>query len=206
MNIKYYSTSKNPLRAIIALHGWTGNVNSMKPVAKTLSLKETKWLIPEAPYLASGKGFSWFEGNDEVGWKCEESFEILKNIIKTLREEGFTYNQIFIIGFSQGACLSMEYIIRQKFSLGGILPISGFLKYKNRAKTDFEKESSKTPILFLHGDLDKIVYPKESNFSFKIFKELGYKVKLEIFSGGHKIPLQARPIIQKFILEQLLFI
>ena len=35
---------------------------------------------------------------------------------------------MYLLGFSQGACLAMEFMIRQEFSLGGIIPISGFIK------------------------------------------------------------------------------
>ena len=199
MNFKSYLTSEYPSRAIIALHGWTGDISSMEPFTKVLKLKDTKWIVPEAPYLATGNGFSWFEGNDSIGWKYDESFRILTTIINNLKDDGFNKNNIFIIGFSQGACLSMEYLIRQKFSLGGIIPIAGFIKYKKRVKAESTQSSKKNPILLLHGKSDKIVDPKESNQSYKILKELGYVPKLELFAGGHKIPIQAQAIIQDFI-------
>ena len=60
MKIKSFSTSENVSRAIIALHGWTGNIHSMEPVTKMLNMKNTKWILPEAPYKSSKSGFSWF--------------------------------------------------------------------------------------------------------------------------------------------------
>ena len=60
MKLQTFSTSNNPIRTVIALHGWTGDINSMVPVAKMLKLKDTKWIIPEAPYKSEKKGYSWY--------------------------------------------------------------------------------------------------------------------------------------------------
>ena len=76
------------------------------------------------------------DGNEETGWKYQKSFNILTDVVQDLNNEGFTNSDIFIISFSQGACLAMEFMIRQSFSLGGIIPIAGFIRYKKRVKQD----------------------------------------------------------------------
>ena len=106
----------------------------MEPVGKAMSLKDTKWILPQAPYTAGPGGFSWFDGNEETGWRYQDSFHILTDLIQDLNNEGFSSSDIFIISFSQGACLTMEFMIRQPFSLGGIIPIAGFIRYKKRVK------------------------------------------------------------------------
>ena len=199
MKIKSFSTSENVSRAIIALHGWTGNINSMVPVTKMLKMNDTKWVIPEAPFKSSKTGFSWFNEVENNSWYYLESFNFLSKIILSLQEEGFQNSQIFIIGFSQGACISIELMIRQKFSIGGIIPISGFIKFKKKAEIDATNESKKTSILLLHGTNDKIIDCTESKEAFKTLRAIGYPTFIELFSTGHKIPIQARDRIQKFI-------
>ena len=199
MKIKSFSTSENVSRAIIALHGWTGNINSMVPVTKMLKINDTKWVIPEAPFKSSKTGFSWFNEVENNSWHYLESFNFLSKIILSLQEEGFQNSQIFIIGFSQGACISIELMIRQKFSIGGIIPISGFIKFKKKVEMDATNESKKTPILLLHGTNDKIIDCTESKEAFKTLRAIGYPTFIELFSTAHKIPIQARDRIQKFI-------
>ena len=199
MVLKTFSTSKTPNRAVIAIHGWTGDSSSMEPVGKMLSLKDTKWILPQAPYTAGLGGFSWFDGDEEMGWKYQESFHILTDLIQSLNNQGFPNSDIFIISFSQGACLAMEFMIRQSFSLGGIIPIAGFIRYKKRVKQDATDASRNTPVLLLHGEKDKIILLEQSRISLKIFKDAGYKADLHIFSSGHKIPLQAITSIKNFI-------
>jgi len=199
MKIKSFSTSENVSRAIIALHGWTGNIHSMEPVTKMLKMKNTKWILPEAPYKSSKSGFSWFNKIKKNNWYYLKSFNFLSKIIISLKEEGFQNSQIFMLGFSQGACISIEFMIRQKFSIGGIIPISGFIRFKKKVEIDATMESKKTSILLLHGENDKIIDCTESKEALKTLRDIGYPTFIELFSTGHKIPIQARARIQKFI-------
>ena len=193
---------KTNKRAIIAIHGWTGNVKSLNSLSKQWQFSETNWIFIEGPYKAKPKGFSWFNGNSQDGWEYEKSFDILNHTIQKLIEDGYQPKHIYMLGFSQGACLAMEFMIKKKFSIGGIIPISGFIKNKN----DFEKPknilSVDTKILLLHGDKDKIVNPQESKFAFKRFRNYGYKTDLYFFKGGHKIPLKAKKLIQEKIFNE----
>jgi len=48
-------TSKSldqPNKAIIGLHGWTGDEHDFEPVAKMFHIDEAKWFLPRAPYHA----------------------------------------------------------------------------------------------------------------------------------------------------------
>ena len=56
-----------------------------------------------------------------------------------------------MLGFSQGACLAMEFIIKQEFSIGGIIPISGFIKNKSYFKKEEDILSKDTAVLLIHG-------------------------------------------------------
>ena len=200
MILDTFSTSDSPRKTVIAIHGWTGDVSSMEPVAKSLRLPDTKWVFPQAPYKSDKSGYTWFDGNDETGWKYKDSFIIINSLIQDLVDQGFKYDEIFLLGFSQGACLAMEWIIRQSFSVGGAIPIAGFIKYIDRFKIDATLESKGTQVLLIHGDKDEIIHPEESKKALKLFQSLDYQANLHILSAGHKIPLSANNLIQQFIL------
>ena len=44
-----------------------------------------------------------------------------------------------------------------------------------------------------------MVLPVESKIALKLFSDAGYEVKLETLSVGHKIPIQAKSLIENFI-------
>ncbi len=46
---------------IIALHGWKGNLESMKIIKKAFDLKNTEWLFLQAPHRVNDKEFSWYK-------------------------------------------------------------------------------------------------------------------------------------------------
>jgi len=190
------------MKALIAMHGWKGNRSSMKPIAKAFNIEKIQWIFLEAPYTFSKNKFSWFDGNDEVGWKYQESFDLLSDTIVKLNENGFSNSNIFLLGFSQGACLIMEYMIRQQFSLGGIIPIAGFIGQKERFKTDIMSGNRDTSVLLIHGDNDEVILPEESKIAYEIFSEAGFKTKFYSTSTGHKIPLQAKGLIEDLLLKE----
>ena len=195
------SDSNNPTKAIIALHGWTGDEFVFEPVAKMLKIDSAKWFFPRAPYKAEKKeGNSWFGGNDEKGWHYNKTMNGLDNLVNKIIKSGFIAENIFIIGFSQGACLAMEYAMRMSFSIGGIIPIAGFIKFKNQLVAEINTASLSTKALILHGTKDEIVPIKESQESFKLLKKLGYDVELKSYVAGHKIPIGTREFIKDFIL------
>ena len=193
---------KNNLRvAIIAIHGWKGNRSSMEHVANALNMKYAQWTFIQGPYVVNDNEYSWFNGNKNEGWRYQESFDLLHQAILNLNRNGFPNSKIFLLGFSQGACLAMEFIIRQEFSLGGIIPIAGFIGKKDRFKNDLADGASNTPVLLIHGSRDEMVLPTESEIAFELFSNAGFNVQLQTPSVGHKIPLQTKGIIEKFILE-----
>ena len=199
MIVRSFSNSESPRNVLIALHGWTGNISSMEPVANAWGIDDVKWILVQAPYIATDGGFTWFDGNEDIGWKYQDSFDILSKLISELNDQGFPNHAIYILGFSQGACLSMEFMIRQRFSLGGIIPIAGFIRYKERFKQDVLNESRNTRVLLLHGDKDEVILPEQSQMSFELFKGEGFETQLHILAARHKVPLQAKNLIENFI-------
>ena len=201
--VKNISASKNNNSnvAVIAIHGWKGNLSSMEHVANSLNIRYARWIFIQGPYAAGDNKYSWFEGNEKEGWKYQESFDLLHETILDLNKDGFPKSKVFLLGFSQGACLAMEFIIRQEFSIGGIIPIAGFIVRKNKFKKDIVKGSQDTPVLLIHGSKDKRVLPAESKIALKLFSDAGFEVRLQTQSVGHKIPLQTKGIIEEFILK-----
>ena len=196
-----FSKSNNSKVAIIAIHGWKGNLSSMEHVANALNIKYARWIFIQGPYIFGDNKYSWFERNERDGWKYQKSFDLLHETILDLNKDGFSKSKIFLLGFSQGACLAMEFIIRQEFSIGGIIPIAGFIVKKDKFKKDIVNGSQDTPVLLIHGSKDEMVLPVESKIAFKLFSDLGFEVQLQTPSVGHKIPLQTKGIIEEFIFK-----
>ena len=201
-----FSSSDQPTKAIIGLHGWTGDEHVFEPVAKMMNIDDAQWYFPRAPYKAdSRKGYSWFSGTDETGWDIEKTRVGIHQLLADIRSEGFSPKNIFLIGFSQGASLAMEIALRLPFAIGGIVPIAGFIKYRDTLSNEATKESKATPVLLLHGSQDEIIHVIASEKAHDFFKERGNPVYFKRYDGGHKIPKRTGPIIKSFISDSFNF-
>ena len=202
-----FSSSDQPTKAIIGLHGWTGDEHVFEPVAKMMNIDDAQWFFPRAPYKAdSGKGYSWFSGTDETGWDIEKTRVGIHQLLADVRSNGFSPKNIFLIGFSQGASLAMEIALRLPFAIGGIVPIAGFIKFRDTLSNEATKESKATPVLLLHGNQDEIIHVIASEKAHDFFKERGNPVYFKRYDGGHKIPNRTGPIVKSFILDSFNFL
>jgi phospholipase/carboxylesterase len=201
-----FSSSDQPTKAIIGLHGWTGDEHVFEPVAKMMNIDDAQWFFPRAPYKAdSRKGYSWFSGTDETGWDIEKTRVGIHQLLADIRSEGFSPKNIFLIGFSQGASLAMEIALRLPFAIGGIVPIAGFIKFRDTLSNEATKESKATPVLLLHGSQDEIIHVIASEKAHDFFKERGNPVYFKRYDGGHKIPKRTGPIVKSFISDSFNF-
>ncbi|MBE60688.1 MAG: hypothetical protein CMG40_05505 [Candidatus Marinimicrobia bacterium] len=202
-----FSSSDQPTKALIGLHGWTGDEHVFEPVAKMMNIDDAQWFFPRAPYKAdSGKGYSWFSGTDETGWDIEKTRIGIHQLLADVRSNGFSPKNIFLIGFSQGASLAMEIALRLPFAIGGIVPIAGFIKFRDTLSNEATKESKATPVLLLHGNQDEIIHVIASEKAHDFFKERGNPVYFKRYDGGHKIPKRTGPIVKSFILDSFNFL
>ncbi len=202
-----FSSSDQPTKALIGLHGWTGDEHVFEPVAKMMNIDDAQWFFPRAPYKAdSGKGYSWFSGTDETGWDIEKTRVGIHQLLADIRSEGFSPKNIFLIGFSQGASLAMEIALRLPFAIGGIVPIAGFIKFRDTLSNEATKESKATPVLLLHGSQDEIIHVIASEKAHDFFKERGNPVYFKRYDGGHKIPKRTGPIVKNFISDSFNFL
>ena len=201
------STIDNPKKAIIGLHGWTGNEDSFEPVSKMINLDNVKWYFPRAPYKSGvGKGYSWFSGSDEKGWDVDKTWKGMHDLLAIIQSDGFKPNEIYLMGFSQGACLAIEFALRLPYAIGGIIPIAGFIKFKEKLLEDRTEESKGTPILLLHGRQDEIIPLTASETAYNILSKLEHPLYFEAYDATHKIPLDIAPMIKDFISDSINFI
>ena len=200
MILNYFQESDKIDSAIIGLHGWTGTEYSMVPVAKSMKVPNAKWYIPRAPYNASsGKGYTWFSGSPETGWKSKKTFNLMDKIFNQIINDGFLPNKIILLGFSMGASLAIRYGLTLNVILKGIIPIAGMVRDTEELLDSSSIESKQTPILMIHGKKDSVVdYHNSINLG-KILKNNGYTSHVEIVESGHIISIPTSRLVRSFI-------
>ncbi len=124
-----------------------------------------RFLVPLAenePWLSSALAF--------VG-------EVFTEIVKA----GILPERVMLLGFSQGACLMLEYAARNAIRYGGIVGLSGALIGPDHTPRDYEGSLAGTPVFLGCSDVDFHVPKERVDQTAEIFKKLGGEVTERLY-------------------------
>ena len=201
--IKYEIINKvdNPEKIVIGLHGWSGNEHSLKPVTIGIQSNVIMWHLLRAPYkIQRSKGYSWNLKSHEEQNVDERSIRIISSHIEDLINNGANSQNIFLLGFSQGAFMALHTALQSQYDLGGVISIAGFLSKSALPKNIMNRIPS-TPILLLHGKNDNIVPFTSSENIYSFLQNRGIKSELVLYNAGHKLNISAIKSIREFIIN-----
>ncbi len=194
--------SAPPQRLVLLLHGWTGDENSMWVFARDFPL--STWLVaPRAPYRAERKGFSWRMMRPGTwGWP---TFQELRPAAETLltwldglmRHRGWHFDQLDVMGFSQGAALTSVLLAIAPRRIGRAALLAGFLPPGTEAYLDASLLAGK-PIFISHGRADQLVpFARAEDLTQKL-EETGAEVQFCAHEMGHKVSAPCLQVMNRF--------
>jgi len=195
----YYQTGNSLNKAIVAIHGWQGDRNSMRPLIKSMKIQNAGWYLLEAPYrVAEGVGRSWSYEISDGNWEIDEPKRLLNNFFSELFNK-YTSKNVYVLGFSQGGLVCFDFILYLDQPLGGVFPICGFLRQPKMDIERFHPSQKNTPILIGHGKDDDKVPVKASENAYRLLKKQEANVELFLYNGKHKIGMEYMKKVQKII-------
>lgn len=177
-------------KALILLHGRGASAEDILSLAGHLNVDSYALLAPQATQ------HSWYPysflmppAQNEPGLSA--ALASIAEIEKKLSEEGFTSENIYIAGFSQGACLSLEYAARNAKKYGGIVAFTGGLIGDQIYTENYQGDFQQTPIFIGTSDPDPHVPVERVEASAKLLSEMKADVTLKIYPHrGHTISQQ----------------
>ena len=196
----FHKTGDSLDKAIVFIHGWQGDRNSMKPLIKSMKIQNAGWYLLEAPYpVKEGEGWSWSYEISDGNWEIDEPKRLLNNFFYELFNKYISKN-VYVIGFSQGGLVCFDFVLNLDQPLGGVFPICGFLRQPKMDIARFHSCQKNTPILIGHGKYDDKVPVKASKNAYGLLNKQEANVELFLYNGKHKIGMdymkKVREIIQ----------
>jgi len=177
-------------KAIVAIHGWQGDCNSMYPLIKSTHIKNVGWYLLEAPFpVKNGEGFSWSYEKSNGQWEIDEPRRLLNVFFGELFKI-YDSRKIFVMGFSQGGLVCFDFVLFLHEPLGGVFPIAGFLRQPEYNGERFHSSQKNTPILIGHGTEDDRVPVESSQNAFNKLLAQGANAELLLYKGKHKIGVE----------------
>jgi predicted esterase len=110
--------------AMILIHGRGASAEDILSLSTHLDYPGVVYLAPQA------EGYTWYPNRFIFPVEQNEPYlsaalAKVDGLVKQVEARGIPTEKIFIGGFSQGACLASEYVIRNPKNYGGLLAFSG---------------------------------------------------------------------------------
>jgi phospholipase/carboxylesterase len=139
--------------ALILIHGRGASGNGMLSLASHLNLQAATVVAPQAP------GDSWYPESflapiEDNQPELDRALNIIDEQVKSLNEKGFANSSILFCGFSQGACLTLEYTSRHADRYAGIIAFTGGLIGPSLIPERYKGNFKQTPVLITTSDPD----------------------------------------------------
>ena len=167
-------------QAIILLHGRGATAESILSLASYLDLSDFSIFAPQA---AQRTWYPYgFMASDEGNLSAlNSSLQQVSLLFQFLIENGKAPEQIYVMGFSQGACLSLEFAARNGQKLGGVVAFTGGLIGEKLEEKKYSGDFQGTPILLSSSAHDKHVPAQRINDSAQLLQKMGAEVSLKFF-------------------------
>jgi len=173
-------------RALLAVHGRGAPAAEMRELGRLLA-PDRCVLAPQAA------GRTWYpesfmaplERNQP--W-LDSALAALDAIVSRLAEDGVPRERVALLGFSQGACLALEYSVRHPGRYDAVVALSGGLIGPPGAAGPRPGSLRSTPLLLGCGDRDPHVPIARVRETAETWRALEGAVDLRVYPGmGHAI-------------------
>jgi predicted esterase len=173
--------------ATILVHGRGATAESIMSVAEALDLPDVAYLAPQAA------GRTWYPHSfltaiDQNEPYLSSALGALAALVADLDEQGVAAERIAFIGFSQGGCLSLEYVAQNARRYAAVAGLSAGLVGPPGTPRDYAGSLAGTPMLLGCSDIDSHIPLARVHESTDVFRRLGAEVDERIYPGmGHTI-------------------
>jgi predicted esterase len=172
--------------AVIMVHGRGASARDILTIAAEVDAAGFAFLAPEAA------GGAWYPnrfmepipGNEP--W-LSSALELLESILARVGER-IPAEQVILLGFSQGACLALEFAARHARRYGGLVGLSGGLIGPDGTPRDYPGSLAGTPVFLGCSDVDPHIPATRVEESGRILAGLGGEVTVKLYPGlGHDV-------------------
>jgi len=173
--------------AMILLHGRGADADDILGLAEEFAQTEIAYIAPTA---ASN---SWYPNSFLVPFARNEpwlssALAAVASLLTQVAAAGIPAERTVLLGFSQGACLTLESVARHAHRYGAAIALSGALIGPEDAPRDYTGSLDGTPVFLGCSDKDFHIPKQRVEDSAAILQRLGGEVDARIYPNmGHTV-------------------
>lgn len=173
--------------ALIMLHGRGAPAEDILGLASHLSVDEFALVAPQATQH-TWYPYSFLAPPRENEPWLSSALALVDGIVSDVNTAGIASEHIYFCGFSQGACLTLEYVTRHARKWGGIAAFTGGLIGDKIYHENYDGDFQGTPVFIGSADPDPHVPVARVHETSGLLKAMHATVYEQIYPGmGHTI-------------------
>jgi predicted esterase len=173
--------------AVVMVHGRGASAESILTLAPALDRPDFAYLAPSAA------GGTWYPNgfmapipSNEPG--ISSGMQAIADLLAQVEAAGIPAERTVLLGFSQGACLSLEFAARNARRYGGVATLSGGLIGPEGTPRDYAGSLDGTPVFLGCSDVDFHIPAARVEQSAQVIANLGGDVTMRLYPGmGHTV-------------------
>ena len=172
---------------MILLHGRGADAGDILSLSQYLHFPRLVYLAPQA------QDYTWYPNRFIFPLEQNEPYlsgalAKIESIVKSAESKGIPSDKIFLGGFSQGACLASEYVIRNPKRYGGLFVFSGGYIGPLNEDRELSGQLDDTPVFIGCSDIDPHIPLQRVQETTTLLRAMGAKVTERIYPNmGHTI-------------------
>lgn len=173
--------------AMIMVHGRGATAQSILWLSEDLQQDDFAYVAPQAA------GNTWYPHSFMQPLALNEPYlssalAVLSETTRRLTDAGIPSERIMLLGFSQGACLAVEYAARNARRYGGIVALSGGLIGPDGTPRNYPGSLDGTPAFLGCSDVDAHIPKARVQHSADVLGLLDADVTMRLYPNmGHTI-------------------
>ena len=167
-------------RAMILVHGRGATAQNILELAKYFEQPGMAFIAPQATDN-TWYPYSFLMPLEQNEPYLSSALAVLNTLVGRVLDNGIASENIYLLGFSQGACLSLEFAARNARPYGGVFGLSGGLIGPAGTPRNYEGNFGGTPVFLGCSDVDPHIPKKRVLESAVVFQEMGASVTTQIY-------------------------
>jgi predicted esterase len=184
---------------MIMVHGRGARAEDILTLVPELNRPDFAYVAPQAAE------FTWYPNRFLMPLESNEpwlssALQAVADVLATVEAAGIPPQRTIMLGFSQGACLTLEFVARNARRYGDVAGLSGGLIGPDDTPRDYPGSLAGTPVFLGCSDVDPHIPKERVQETTRVLRGMGGDVTERFYPGmGHEISADEIGYVQQMM-------